>query len=235
VVLAAVGPVALPEFSRRAREGKDLKKAYLTVGSHVSVVQWPAMIMLAALAEPAVLMVLGAQWLDVVPLLRVLSPALMFSVPIGLQFATLVAAGAVDRLPRLLILQTIVMAAALLITARYGLHAAAWSMLVVMPISAGLSLVAVHNVIAFRWRDLCAGAARSAFVALTTAAGPVAIALSASGSRMSQTSAATAVALGAAGWIFGLYASGHPFWTELCRAGAAILRLPVYRHLRFGR
>jgi O-antigen/teichoic acid export membrane protein len=122
VVLAAVGPVALPEFSRRAREGKDLTAAYLAALSHVSVVQWPAMILLAVLAEPIVLLVLGGQWLDVVPLLRILSPALMLTVPIGLQYAILVAVGAVHRLPRLLALQMLVMAAALLISAPHGLH-----------------------------------------------------------------------------------------------------------------
>ena len=172
IVQATVGPVALPEFSRRAREGKDLKEAYLTAVSHVSVVQWPAMIVLAILAEPVVLGVLGSQWLDVVPLLRILSPALMLSVPIGLQYATLVAVGAVDRLPLLLIAQTIAMIAALSITAPYGLHAAAWSMFVVIPVNAALSLMAVHNAIAFRWRDLFADAARCAFVCFTTAAGP---------------------------------------------------------------
>jgi O-antigen/teichoic acid export membrane protein len=233
VVLAAVGPVALPEFSRRAREGKDLTAAYLAALSHISVVQWPAMIMLAALAEPIVLLVLGGQWLDAVPLLRILSPALMLTVPIGLQYAILVAVGAVHRLPRLLVLQMLVMAAALLISAPHGLHAAAWSMYVAMPIVAGLSLMAVRSAIEFRWRDLWADAARSAFVALTTAIGP--IALSATSSRMSLTNAALAVALGAAGWLLGLYASGHPAWGEVCRAGAAVLRFPLRRHLRAGR
>ena len=235
VVLAAVGPVALPEFSRQAREGKDLTAAYLAALSHVSVVQWPAMILLAALAEPIVLLVLGGQWLDVVPLLRILSPALMLTVPIGLQYAILVAVGAVHRLPRLLVLQMLVMAAALLISAPYGLHAAAWSMYLAMPIGAGLSLMAVRSAIKFGWRDLWADAARSAFVALTTAIGPIAIALSATSSRMSLTYAALAVALGAAGWVLGLYASGHPVWGEVCRAGAAVLRFPVRRHLRAGR
>lgn len=233
-VLAAVGPVALPEFSRRAREGEDLKAAYLAALSHVSVVQWPAMILMAILAEPVVLLVLGGQWLDVAPLLRVLSPALMLTVPIGLQYAILVAAGAVQRMPRLLVLQMLVMAAALLASARHGLHAAAWSMYVAMPIVAGLSLVAVRGATGFRWRDLWAGAARTAFVTSVTAAGPLALALSTASSPMSLPSAALAAALGAAGWVIGLYASGHAFWGEVRRAGAVLLRLRVGRDLSAG-
>ena len=160
-------------------------------------------------------------------------PCALLTVPIGLQYAILVAAGAVHRLPRLLVLQMLVMAAALLISAPYGLHAAAWSMYLAMPIGAGLSLMAVRSAIKFGWRDLWADAARSAFVALTTAIGP--IALSATSSPMSLTYAALAVALGAAGWVLGLYASGHPVWGEVCRAGAAVLRFPARRHLRAGR
>jgi O-antigen/teichoic acid export membrane protein len=232
VILAAVGPVALPELSRRARAGEDLNAAYLAALSHVSAVQWPAMILMAILAEPVVLLVLGGQWLDVAPLLRVLSPALMLTVPIGLQYAILVAAGAVHRLPRLLVLQMLVMAAALLLSARHGLHAAAWSMYVAMPVVAGLSLRAVHGTIGFLWRDLSGAAARSAFATLTTAAGPLALALSAS-SPMSLASAVLAAALGAAGWVLGLYVTGHAFWDEVCRAAAAVLRLPA--GLRAGR
>lgn len=223
LVLAAVGPVTLPEFSRRAREGMSLQEAYLTALAHVSVVQWPAMLMLAALAEPIVRLVLGSQWLDVVPLLRIVSPALALSVPIAFQYATLVTVGAVHRLPQLLIAQLTVMTAALWVSAPYGLHAAAWSMYVAMPIVAGLSLVAVRSAIEFAWRDLWVALARSACVSLMAAAGPITVALL-SASPMSLVTAAAAVLFGAAGWALGLYAVGHPFWNEVCRAVAAMRR-----------
>jgi O-antigen/teichoic acid export membrane protein len=233
VVLAAVSPVALPEFSRRAREGKDLKAAYLGALSHVSVVQWPAMVLLAVLAEPVVLLVLGGQWLEVAPLLRILCPALMLTVPIGLQYAILVASGALHRLPKLLLAQTLVMAAALLLSARHGLHALAWSMYAAMPVVAGLSLVVVQRAVGFRWRNLWSDAGRSALVTVAAAAGPLAVSLSASPAPISLACAALASMLGAAGWSLGLCASSHPFWSEVRRTAAAIL--PASRHLRAGR
>jgi O-antigen/teichoic acid export membrane protein len=224
VVLAAVGSVALPEFSRRAREGEDLKATYLTALSYMSVVQWPAIALLAILAEPTVLFLLGRQWGDVVPLLRILSPALMFTVPVGLQYAVLIAAGAVGRLPRLLVLQMVVLSATLLVSARFGLSSMAWSMYVAMPIVAGLSLIAVRNTIGFRWRMLWTGACLSAVVTVITVVAPLTIALYASSSPMSLISAALVGSLGAGGWIFGLYVTGHPFWGEVCRPVSILAR-----------
>jgi O-antigen/teichoic acid export membrane protein len=224
LVLSAIGPVTLPEFSRRAREGMSLKETYLTALSHVSVVQWPAMLTLAVLAEPIVRLVLGSQWLDVVPLLRIVSPALMLSVPIAFQYATLVTVGAVHRLPRLLVVQMTVMTAALWLSAPYGLHAAAWSMYAAMPIVAGLSLLTVRSAIGFAWRELWVALVRSAGVSAMASAGPMAVALL-SPAPTSLVTAAFAVLLGAAGWGAGLYLLVHPFWREVCRAGAAMRRL----------
>lgn len=232
IVLAAVGAVTLPELSRRARDGEDLKAAYLTALSYISVVQWPAMILLAILAEPAVLLLLGPQWLDAVPLLRILSPAFMLTVPIGLQYPTMVAVGAVNRLPRLLVLQMLALAAVLFVSAPFGLHPAAWSMYVAMPVFVGLSLIAVRKEIGFRWRDLWISAGRSAIVTLASAAVPLGIAVAAMSSHMSFLSAALAIIFSAAGWILGLYVFGHPFWNEVLRTVSAVFRLMPPRQLR---
>jgi O-antigen/teichoic acid export membrane protein len=218
----------LPEFSRRSRDGGDLKGAYLTALSNISAVHWPAMVMLALLAQPVVALVLGRQWVGVVPLVRILSPALMFTVPIMLQFATLVAVGGIRILPRLLVLQTIMTTAALSITAGYGLHAAALSMLVAMPMNAGMSLFAVHGRIEFRWSELIATLLRSAVVTSATAIGPIVFWL-AYPADMALATAAAAVALGGAGWIIGLAATGHSLWDELIRTATALFRLPLFR------
>jgi hypothetical protein len=98
--------IALPEFSRQVRDGRDLKASYLNTLSLVTAVHWPAMIMLALLAEPVVVSVMGHQWMDVVPLVRIYCPALTLAVPIGLQYAVLSAAGGIHLLPRLLATQT---------------------------------------------------------------------------------------------------------------------------------
>ncbi len=228
LVLAAVGAVALPELSRQSREGGDLKGAYLSAISAITVVYWPIMVMLALLAQPVVALVLGRQWLDAVPLVRILSPALMLAVPIVLQFPILVAAGCVHILPRLLVLQTIVTTTALALTAGYGLHAAALSMLAAMPVNAGMSLLAVRGRIEFRWSELGAVLARSGVVTLAAAISPIIMSL-AFRSDMPLAGAVVAVALGGAGWIISLSATGHSLWSELVQAATALVRLSFFR------
>lgn len=228
LILSVVGSVALPEFSRRSRDGDDLKGAYLTALSNISAVHWPAMVMLAALAQPVVALVLGQQWVGVVPLVRVLSPAAMLAVPIMLQFAILVAAGGVRILPRLVILQTIVTTAALSLTAGYGLRAAALSALVFVPLNAGMSLFAVGSRIGLRPGELIAAFLRSAVVTSAAAIGPIGFWL-AYPVDMPLAAAVAAAALGGAGWVIGLFATGHLLWNELIRAATAFFRLPFFR------
>ena len=231
LIQAAVGSVALPEFSRQAREGQDLKNAYLSALSYMAAVHWPIMITLALLAQPIVLVLLGHQWMEVAPLIRILSPALMLALPIWLQYAALVATDGVRLLPRLLLLQTLVLAAALWLATRYGLRAAALSALVAMPMNAALSILAVRSRIGFRWTELVAALSPSAVVSAATAAGPVVVVL-ASPSDMPLTIATAAAALGGAGWAVGLFVTGHPLWNELTRVAVAFLSLTFLRKLR---
>jgi O-antigen/teichoic acid export membrane protein len=231
LLLAAVGTVALPELSRQSREGGDLKGAYLAALSNITVVYWPVMVMLALLAQPVVALVLGRQWLGAVPLVRILSPALMLAVPIVLQFSILVAASGVQILPRLLMLQTIVTTTALSLTAGYGLRAAALSMLVAMPMNAGMSVLAVRSRIEFRWSELIAPLLRSAVGTSAAAVGPIVVSL-AFPVDIPLAAAVAAVALGVAGWIIGLSATGHSLWNELVRAAIALFQLPFFRRQR---
>lgn len=208
LILAVAGQVALPELSRQARQGTDLKATYLKALVLVSGVQWPFMALLAILAPQIVALLLGSQWTETVPLVRIIAPAIMFSLPISLQYSALVASGGVHLLPRLLAAQLTVTALALSATAPYGLEAAAWSMLVAVPLNALLSLAAVRSRIAYRWTELMTALAPSMFAALASAAGPLALALY-SPSPMPWTFAAAAVGLGGAGWMLGLLAGRH--------------------------
>lgn len=234
LLLAAVGAVALPELSRRSREGGDLKSAYLKALSIITAVYWPFMIMLAIFAQPVVELILGHQWLAVVPLVQILAPALMLAVPIVLQFSILVAADGVHILPRLLTLQAVVTATALLATAAQGLHAAAMSMLVAMPINAGLSVIAVRRIVKFRWGDLIGISLRSATVTAAACVGPIMLWLASPDLRPFVVLAIVGV-LGSLGWILGLRATNHWLWNELSQVIAASRRLTVFRSERSDR
>jgi O-antigen/teichoic acid export membrane protein len=228
IILAGVGAVALPALSRQSREGRDLKPAYLGAIEYITAVQWPALILLALLAHPVVLILLGRQWLEVIPLMRILCAAFLFSFPIGLQYATLVAAGAVRTMPPLVAVQALSMTAVLWFTAAYGLQSIALSMLFIVPLNAFLSLLFVRRRVHFLWREFIASMRKSALASLLSAAGPLAIAIAAGWrSDLSLTSACVATILCALGWIGGLYVVGHPLLRELLRVRTALLDIPM--------
>lgn len=233
LLLAAVGTVALPELSRQSRAGGSLDDAYIKALSIITAVYWPAMVMLALLAQPVVALVLGSQWLEVVPLVRILAPALMLAVPIVLQFPILVAADGVRLLPRLLTLQTLVTATVLALTARYGLQAAALGMLVAMPVNAGLSLLAVHRRVHFTGRALARVVLQSAAITLLAGLGPGVIALTVPG-HMPLSAAIAAAALGGAGWFIGLALTGHHLMAEMRQVIAIVSALPFFRKQKSG-
>lgn len=225
IVFGPVLTVALPEFSRQVREGRDLKISYLRALALISVVHWPGMIMIALLARPIVLVVMGHQWLDAVALIRIYCPASIFAIPIGLQYAVLSAVGGIKILPRLIGLQSVLMIAVFVLMARHGLEVVAWSMYPVFAIGGLLSLLAVRSRIKLDLRDLVASLTPSVVVTLLAIIGPLAIFLSAP--DMTPLLSGAAILMAGLGWILGLYISSHPMWSEVCRVAQAAISVAL--------
>ena len=72
LVVQGVGPVMLPYLSDRARRGADLAPAYLAKLAILGAVAWPAFGVVALTAGSIVRVLLGPQWDDAVPLVRLL-------------------------------------------------------------------------------------------------------------------------------------------------------------------
>lgn len=221
VVMSAIGAVALPVLSQQARDGGDLKASYLRALSTISAVEWPAVLVLAVLAEPIVLLLLGPSWLEVAPLVQILGPAAIFALPIGLQYPVLVAVGGIQDMPRLLVAQSAVMGTALALTAPYGLHAAAMSMFLALPINSLLSLKAVRRRIAFGWLELASMLLGSALATALAVAGPLLIGWYYD-PGLSVFSTLAAIAAATLGWAIGLYITRHPLRDEIGRTRALI-------------
>jgi O-antigen/teichoic acid export membrane protein len=228
VILSSVAVVALPAFSEHARQGRDLKHSYFRAIEHITVVQWPSLILLVLLAHPIISALLGQQWLDTVPLVQVIAGALIFYFPIGLTYPTVVAAGGVRHMPWLVLAQGVVSISVLAIAARHGLLAAAWSMFLTIPFNVLLSVVLVRLHVPFRWGDLAASLRKSFTVSLLCAAGPLAIVIG-SGWRADPSigAAIVMVILSAVGWIAGLWLTRHPLLNELLSALGIVKRSPV--------
>ncbi|WP_210529323.1 lipopolysaccharide biosynthesis protein [Rubellimicrobium arenae] len=215
-VVSGLQPVVLPAMAERARNGSDLKKAYLRGHAVMSAVQWPALLMLAILADPIVRVLLGAQWGDVPPLVRLLAVAMVALAPAFMTYPLLVSAGRIRYTLYASLLSLPPSAAILILAAPHGLTAVATSALVTSPMQMLVSLFFIRRAIGLNGRDLVRASAASLGISGATLAIPVVIVLnSPSGLDLDWSRTVAAIAGGALGWAVGLRLSKHPLGDEI--------------------
>lgn len=225
VILAGIVAVALPAFSDHARQGQDLKRAYLNAVEYVTAVQWPALILLFILADPVVSVVLGSQWRDVVPILRIFAVAHMLNFSTSLNYPIQVAVGAIQLTVPLAFVQIVISLPILTFAANYGIEAVALSTLITIPLNVGLSVFVVRAHIPFGLREFAGAMTKSAALTAMSAVGPAIIAINYSGrAGLPIASAGAALALFILGWIVGLWITRHPLLEELRRVGQTIAK-----------
>lgn len=230
IFLSGAMSVVLPAFSADAREGRSLKAPYLHALGLVTAFQWPALVVLALLAHPVVQVVLGEQWTEVAPLVRIAALAYLFAFSFELNYPIFVSLGAVrDMFYRALIVcpvSAIIMTAAAFLG---GLHAIVYSLMLIIPFQAFVSFHFIRRRISLELSEIFASIWRSAVVAAFSAAGPLVV-LAFHGFRfdLSIGQAFVAGALAGAGWLGGLQTTGHPLRSEIVNAVPARWRaLPV--------
>jgi O-antigen/teichoic acid export membrane protein len=219
VVVSALQPVILPAFAAQAREGGSLKESYLHGLSLMSAVQWPALIMLSLLAEPVVHVLLGPQWGQVPPLVRIMALANMALAPAVLTFPVLVSAG---RINDALWASLISLPPSFLIAigaAFISLDAVAMSLLIIAPLQMCVAYFFIKRAINVTWSDLLSAAQNSALLAIGTALGPIVVVLtSPTGFDLGWLQTTAALLGGAAGWMVALSAIEHPVKQEISGA-----------------
>lgn len=214
VLLSAVPPVVLPALSAQVRLGAPISAPYLLGMSLITAIQWPALLCLALLADPIVRLLLGPQWLEVIPLVRIVAIAAMLLAPIYLAFSVLVALGRVRDMALVSLASLPVSAAAVLIAAPHGLAAVAWALFPANAANVLPMLALVRRHVGFRWRDLGATVAKSAAASLGAAALPAALVVFNPG-EMSVSLFALASLGALAGWAIALIATAHPLRAEV--------------------
>lgn len=230
-LLYGVLGVALPALAAEARAGRPLKDPYLRALAHLTAVQWPALLLIALLAHPAVLLLFGAQWLGVVPLVQIMAVIQLCAFPAMLTYPVLIAAGAAREMLWATVISLVPSAAIIVAAAHFGAMAVAASMLLVVPLQVGVALRLIRRRIGFTWAELVQAVAGSAAVAGCAAVAPAA-AIALNGFSVALPfGVAVAAGLGAAlGWGLGLWLTAHPLGGEVARA-AGSLRLMQRRAL----
>lgn len=234
IVLTSVFTVAFPALATHVRENRCVKEPYLRALGLIAVVYWPAQVLLAILAYPAVWFILGPQWLeDGVPLLQLIAIAGLAWFPVYMAPPVLLALGANRDRVLVDLIGRSVAAIGLCGAAFFGILAMAASKLVTMPFHMVLAFWFVRRHVPFRWSELGAALGRSAIVTGATALGPLAVvALSEEGFALSLSQTGLALALAAAGWLASVLLSQHPVLLELRRAFDESAELPALRRLR---
>jgi O-antigen/teichoic acid export membrane protein len=228
IVLTSVLSVAFPALAAEVRRGRSLKEPYLRALSLITVLYWPALVLLAILAQPVVLVLLGQQWLAVTPLLQVIAIAALGWFPVALNPPVLLAIGATrDRMLAALLGRSgaavVLCSSAYCGIAYFGVMAMAASQLVSLPLQMVVALCFVRRHIAFRWREVPAALWKSAMVTASSAAGSLCVvALPHFSFNLSIRGTLLALLLAAVGWLAGVLVTRHPAVLELRQAAETI-------------
>jgi O-antigen/teichoic acid export membrane protein len=216
LVLTGVAQVAFPAFAAQVREAGDVKKAYLSALGFITAFYWPGQILLALLAYPVVMLLLGNQWGSAVPLVRIMAIASFAWFPVVLTTPVLLSLGENrDRLKAELVGRPIA-AVILCLAAYHGVLAMALIQFITLPFQMLVALLFVRRHIRFSWAALGAALYKSAIVTVCAATGPVAvIALNDFSLELSFGAAVSAGLLAVPCWLGGVFVARHPVRYEL--------------------
>jgi O-antigen/teichoic acid export membrane protein len=230
LVISALNPVVLPALSERVRRNIDLKPTYLQALSYISALQWPSLVVLALLAEPVVLVLLGHQWLEVAPLVRIMATASLAMFPAFMTYPTLVALGRVQDTFAMSLISLPPSILLIFLASPFGLQAVAATQLINAPLQVIVALSFIRRQIGVSWLEIALAVRRSAVVALCAAAAPALVVIihGGFGNTMSLAAAALASVGAGLGWIAGLILADHPLLAEL-RDGLRVISRRIGR------
>jgi len=204
-IVSVLSPVVLPAFASHARAGGSLKENYLRGLSLMLAVQWPALILLSLLANPVVHLLLGPQWGEVPPLVRLMALANMALAPAALTFPILVSAGRIGDALKASLISLPPSAAIVIGAAFFGLKAVAASMLVVAPLQMFVAFLFIRPAIGLTWAELARTSRANIFLAAGCVLAPaIVVAISPAGFELDWMQALVALAGAAIGWLAAL-------------------------------
>jgi O-antigen/teichoic acid export membrane protein len=218
-------PVLLPAFSKKAREGGDLKAAFLFAIEHLTVLLWPALAIVALLTRPLVEILVGHQWLATIPMIEVIAVSYIFCFMMNLPNPLLIAAGAVRDTVLIALLIVPITVAIQVGASFFGLQAVAWSFLATNFYVAVVSLLVLRRRIPFGWGEIVYALRKSAIVTVMSAAVPLATVISVGG--VENVTIPEGIFAGCAAglaWLLGIAVTRHPILGELERLISAGMR-----------
>jgi len=233
LVLQVLNPVIMPAIVARNKDGMDLKHIYLEAVALLSAVQWPFLVFVAIMAGPIILVWLGPNWLEIVPLVRLLCMANLALFAACLSYPVLVAVGSVRDA---LVSSLISLPPSLLVilgASFFGVQAVAASALLTLPFQAGVAVYFVGRHLALAPSDLACALLKSGVVAVTTASAVAGCAaLIEAGTVTPLVGLISASCAAAFSWWLGLTLTAHPLLRRLHHAAGGLAMIAPLRPWR---
>lgn len=113
--------VILPYFSKQHREGAIDREQYLFLVSCLTAIAWPFFATLAVLAEPLIRILFGEQWLESVPVLRILCFSAILGYTTALVDQVMRSSGRIRTSFRIILGTQLLSVIAVLTAAQHGL------------------------------------------------------------------------------------------------------------------
>lgn len=224
VVLDVLNPVIMPAISAQARTGANLKDTYLNAIELITALHWPFLLFLALMADPIVAILFGSQWVEVVPLVRMLALASLSLFAACLTYPVLVAVGRVRDTLTASLISVPPSLFAIFIASLFGIEAVAAIALITLPLQAVVALCFIRRQIAFQPAELVRATRKSALVAACTTMGIVpVVGANSFDLAISQLGFFAAACGASAGWCLGLLITRHPLVAELHSAARRVL------------
>ena len=218
LVLQVLSPVIMPAITRKPAVA-DLRRIYLEAVQLLSAVQWPALLFIAIMAPSIILIWLGPNWLEIVPLVRLLCLARMALFAACLNSPIFVAIGRMRDIP---VTSFIALPPSLLVMAGaafFGVEAVAASALLTLPFQALVAISVIMRRLCIGSQELAGHLTSSLLVTALTAAGVAACAsLIEAGTIGAVPGLVAACFFGGLCWWLGLSITGHPLMSQLHQA-----------------
>lgn len=216
-VSSAINPIILPYFSDTLRKQQDLKPVLVKASLYTTVLAWPFFLSLAAMAYPVIVVLLGDQWLDAVPVARVLCIGYLFY--FGGFFLTrhvLLANGMARAVAGITTLSTLLLVSGILVASFFGLLYVAIVVAAVHLLNLWSSLRVMKSVLAYSPAELLLNNRKSALVALATAAGAAVAGLLAEAGLLAPFwCLLLGGLLAGSAWLVSVFAVRHPVTAEV--------------------
>jgi O-antigen/teichoic acid export membrane protein len=225
LVTAAISPVIFPLFSLQAREGRDLRQAYLTTVSYITALAWPFFGFVALMAPALVRALYGDQWDAAVPLIRVICLASALYSMFSMARYLFVAMGEVKAQARLDAMAVPVRVVAVLIAAPFGLYWVGWAVVVGAAFRSGLTYFYLRRLVGMQGAQLLAASGRSGVVAAWCLCGVAALQLWRPETQHALAQLLAAAVLCALIWLAAIHYVRHPLSEECTLAARKALAL----------